>query len=67
MGLARTHEQRFNTRVGIPSGPVAFVSSKLVRVMYTSASVIEMLSKEIGGIGRELESGGGILLDLNTD
>ena len=32
----------------------------LLRATHTSASVIEVLSQEIGGIGREVESGGGM-------
>ena len=67
IGQAKTLEQYFNTSAGIPLRPVAFVSSRLARATYTSASVIEMLSKLIGGVAGELESGGGILLDLNTD
>ena len=37
-----------------------FISSRLLRATYTSASVIEVLSQGIGGVGREVESGGGM-------
>ena len=39
-----THEQNFSTCVGIPSGPIAFEMFKEFNALYTSASVIEMLS-----------------------